>query len=171
MVFMDEDAGYVQLYRVLRERITEGVYEVGQRLPSISDLQAEFEVRSLTTVRAAQQMLVEEGMLRTEHGRGAFVIAREPAGGIDVAAVIEAAQEQLRLAQFGIQAQRANRVLIDLNDPGRPLTHHVLTTALADYAAKCRRDADGVGDDEAESLRAQAGEADQLTVDVESAAR
>lgn len=171
MWFMDEDAGYVQLYRVLRTRIAEGVYEVGQRLPSISDLQTEFEIRSLTTVRAAQQMLVEEGMLRTEHGRGAFVVAREPAGGIDVAAVIEAAQEQLRLAQFGIQAQRTNRVLIDLNDPGRPLTYHVLTAALADYSAKCHGEADDIGGDEADSLREQAGEADQLTITFESAVR
>ncbi|WP_112273650.1 GntR family transcriptional regulator [Lentzea terrae] len=46
-----------------------------ERHTSINQLQDEYDVPSLNTIRRAQQMLVEEGYLRTEQGRGAFVIA------------------------------------------------------------------------------------------------
>lgn len=69
-------------YRViasrLRERIDSGVYPIGSRLPSISALKAEFEVKGLNTVRDAQQILIDEGMLRPEQGVGVWVVAKSP---------------------------------------------------------------------------------------------
>ncbi len=65
----------------LRRRIVAGEWAVGDRLPPIKDLQDEYEAQSLNTVRSAQQALVEEGLLETHQGRGAFVISLTPLEG------------------------------------------------------------------------------------------
>lgn len=67
---------YQAVAEVLRTRIADGTYAVGERLPSIARLMTEFEVSGLNTVRHAQQLLVQEGVLSTEQGVGAWVIAR-----------------------------------------------------------------------------------------------
>ena len=65
----------------LRRRIMAGEWVVGDRLPPIKDLQDEYEAQSLNTVRSAQQALVEEGLLETHQGRGAFVVSLTPLEG------------------------------------------------------------------------------------------
>ncbi len=67
---------YQAIADTLRERIAAGTYPVGGRLPSIVELQREFDVPGLNTIRDAQQVLVREQLLRTEQGVGAFVIAQ-----------------------------------------------------------------------------------------------
>lgn len=62
----------------LRRRIIDGEWEIGDRLPPIKVLQAEYDAQSLNTVRAAQQALVDEGLLETHQGRGAFVVSLTP---------------------------------------------------------------------------------------------
>lgn len=64
---------------ILRERIASGHYPVGNKLPSIAVLQDEFSIKGLNTIRQAQQTLVDEGLLRTEQGVGAWVIAKTSA--------------------------------------------------------------------------------------------
>src|SRR5699024_2880010 len=75
---------YEAIYDALRARIEAGEFAVGDRLPSISSLQDEYDVPSLGTVRAAQQLLVEDGMIRTEQRRGAFVTSAESAHVLDL---------------------------------------------------------------------------------------
>ena len=72
---MDTRPDYQRIYDALLARLAEPEWKIGEKLPSISDLQEEYNVPSLNTVRRAQQMLVDDGYLRTEQGRGAFVIA------------------------------------------------------------------------------------------------
>lgn len=166
---MGRDAEYVQLYRRMRAKIGSGEWAVGQQVPSLVELKAEFGNASPTTIRTAQQMLVDEGMLRIERGRGAFVTAREPSGGIDVGAVLEQAMSHLQLAQFGFEAQRSGHLLINLDDPTRPLTRQVLTEALTKWAAERHQAVDQMNDqDEAESLLAQAREAERLMLDIDA---
>lgn len=62
----------------LRRRVLAGEWAVGDRLPPIKDLQDEYKAHSLNTVRSAQQVLVEEGLLQTHQGRGAFVVSLTP---------------------------------------------------------------------------------------------
>lgn len=169
---MSQDAEYVQLYRQMRSKIGTGQWAVGQQVPSLAELKREFGGSSATTIRNAQQMLVDEGMLRIEPGRGAFVTAREASGGIDVAAVLEQARAHLELAQYGLDAQRNRQVLIDLDDPTRPLTYQVLAQALTAFALDRRQAADGFESQaEAETVLAQAREADRLTADIEATVR
>jgi GntR family transcriptional regulator len=63
---------YQWIAGTLRERIVRGEYRRGGQLPTEEMLVREFDV-SRITVRAALDLLVAEGMLRRERGRGTFV--------------------------------------------------------------------------------------------------
>jgi len=63
---------HYQLRELLRDEITSGFWEVGERLPSEYEICKKFEL-SRTTVREALDALVSEGLLRREKGRGTFV--------------------------------------------------------------------------------------------------
>lgn len=56
----------------LRDKITAGQYEPGDRLPSEREMVASYGVSRLT-VREALNLLRAEGVVVTEHGRGIFV--------------------------------------------------------------------------------------------------
>ena len=102
---------YETLYTELRARIERGEFAVGDRLPSISTLQEQYDIHSLGTVRAAQQLLVEDGMIRTEQGRGAFVTSIESARTIDPGDALNDAIAQVRRAQAALARQQVRRVI------------------------------------------------------------
>lgn len=129
---MTKSPQYETLYSELRTRLERGEFSVGDRLPSISSLQKQYDIRSLGTVRAAQQLLVEDGMIRTEQGRGAFVVSIESARDIDPDDALNDAIAQIRRAQAALTRQQVRRVTfdLDLNDD----TYYVLSSALTDWA-------------------------------------
>jgi GntR family transcriptional regulator len=63
---------YYQLKEILEGRIESGEYQVGNRFPTDEELCVEYKL-SRGTVRRAVDMLVEDGKLRREQGRGTFV--------------------------------------------------------------------------------------------------
>jgi DNA-binding GntR family transcriptional regulator len=63
---------YQQLADILRQRIADGTYAPGQKIPPLLDLQAEFSLSSMT-VRRAVGVLAGEGLLVRVPGRGTFV--------------------------------------------------------------------------------------------------
>ena len=65
-------AQYERLAGMLRDRIAAGVYAREDKLPSEMELMDESGL-SRSTVRHALKVLVDEGLVRTERGRGAFV--------------------------------------------------------------------------------------------------
>lgn len=63
---------YIQLAEVLRQRISDGRYPVGSRLPTEVDLVEETGY-SRDTVRAAVRLLRESGWVTVTHGLGTFI--------------------------------------------------------------------------------------------------
>ncbi len=63
---------YFQVKENLLEKIQNGYYEVGDLIPSESELQESYKV-SRITIRRAIQELVQEGHLFTQQGKGTFV--------------------------------------------------------------------------------------------------
>lgn len=63
---------YQQLYEQLEGRIRSGQWKPGDRIPPESELITQYEV-SRITVRKVLAMLVAEGLLVRERGRGSFV--------------------------------------------------------------------------------------------------
>lgn len=67
-------AVYRQVAAILRQRIEDGTYAPGRRLPSITGLVQEFGIAQLTA-RKALHLLVEEGLAEMSPGMGTYVRA------------------------------------------------------------------------------------------------
>jgi GntR family transcriptional regulator, phosphonate transport system regulatory protein len=66
---------YAQIAEKLRQNINQGVYGIGEQLPTESQLAERFEVNR-HTLRQAIALLKNEGLLRVDRGRGTFVAAK-----------------------------------------------------------------------------------------------
>jgi GntR family transcriptional regulator len=62
---------YIQVASVMRRRIETRQWRPGTRIPSLLELEREFQVARVT-VRQAVHVLSEEGLLRSQQGRGTF---------------------------------------------------------------------------------------------------
>ncbi|HKT03490.1 MAG TPA: GntR family transcriptional regulator [Rugosimonospora sp.] len=142
-------ARYQEIADDIRAKIKDGTYPVGSQLPSISRLQAEYVVSGLNTIRAAQQVLAEEGMLESRQGIGVFVTATESAREIDIPAAVAAARDTLTavLAAFDAQARRSVTFDLDKIEDA----DFVLVESLREFAARQRDEAEHDADGNAES--------------------
>ncbi|MET7294907.1 GntR family transcriptional regulator [Streptomyces griseoloalbus] len=68
---------YEQIAAVLAARIADGTYPPRRRIPSEAAIVEEFSV-SRPTARAAVQLLVERGLVRTVRGKGSYVVDNPP---------------------------------------------------------------------------------------------
>lgn len=66
------EPNYIQLVRIFQDQISTGLLRPGDRLPSESQLCKNHHI-SRMTVRRAINILVEQGFVVTERGRGTFV--------------------------------------------------------------------------------------------------
>lgn len=67
---------YHQIAGILRQRIEDGIFPAGGRLPAEDELAAEFDV-SRATIRQAVGELVMEGLVVRRQGRGTYVEKRD----------------------------------------------------------------------------------------------
>ena len=63
---------YLQIKKVIQQRIASGEWPAGQKLPSENDLVAALDVSRMTINRALRE-LTQEGLIRRVHGIGSFV--------------------------------------------------------------------------------------------------
>lgn len=63
---------YLQVATALRQRINSGQWLVGQKIATLEQLENEFQVARVT-IRQAVDLLQQEGLLKSEQGRGTFV--------------------------------------------------------------------------------------------------
>ncbi len=71
-----KEKAYIQLYRQLRQDITDGIYKYGSKLPS-KRLLAEESGVSVITVEHSYCLLCDEGYTESRERRGYFVIYKE----------------------------------------------------------------------------------------------
>ena len=131
---------------MLRARIQNGEYPLGSQLPGISALQEEFDVPGLQTIRSAQQLLVEEGMLQTRQGVGAFVTSTTSLRQVDVMATLITVRDSASAAIAALAAAR-RRVTFDF-DVEDDDAYFVLTDALREWVARQQ----GEAEDETDNL-------------------
>lgn len=163
-------ATYNELADVFRSRIVSGEWGLGTKIPSISELQDQHGIRSLNTVRAAQQRLVEEGMLETRQGVGAFVVGTKSLTSVDVRGELTQVRDRLTTVLAAVDSQGHHRVTIDLDDPAEPHLYFVLTDALREWAGNIRgRVVDAPEDPNAPAFIEWAAAADRLLRRVEEA--
>ena len=62
-----------QITRDLRHRFDAGEFSVGDRFETFTELQRRYVVDGVGTIQAALEPLWNEGILRSEQGRGTFV--------------------------------------------------------------------------------------------------
>ncbi|GAA4563544.1 hypothetical protein GCM10023176_07650 [Micromonospora coerulea] len=66
------EAAYLQVARDIREQISSGELEPGDKLPSFAALCEHYEV-SNTVIRAAMLLLKAEGLIDGRQGKGVYV--------------------------------------------------------------------------------------------------
>ena len=71
-------ARYREISEDLRRRIAADEFSPGQQLPTIAALQEHYDVPGLNTIRQAQQLLVDDGLVETRQGVGVFVLRTDP---------------------------------------------------------------------------------------------
>lgn len=69
------DAPFLQVAKILERRISDGLYEPDERMPSESELMSEFEI-GRNTARAAVAWLRDAGLVETVPTRGTFVVKK-----------------------------------------------------------------------------------------------
>jgi DNA-binding transcriptional regulator YhcF (GntR family) len=149
-------ARYHEIADDLRSRIKAGEWKVGDKLPGISALQDHYQVeKSLGTIRSAQQLLVVDGMLRTEQGVGAFVTATKPVRAvIDLVATLTEAHNLITDALTAARNAKG-MVTFDLMNPDDG-GYFVLDTALQEFADRIRaeaQDEEDAADDSSEAAK------------------
>jgi len=112
-------ARYQTIAEDLARRISAGEWSIGSALPPIAQLQSEYGGCALNTIRAAQQLLVDDGILETISGRGAYVL-RQP--DLDLGReeakrkleiVRDAASDALRALSAPVTAEQPRPALLD----------------------------------------------------------
>ena len=68
---------YVQIAAALRQRIEDGRWSPGDKISTLEELEAEFQVARVT-VRQAVDILEKEGLVQRQQGRGTFVTGIPP---------------------------------------------------------------------------------------------
>lgn len=66
---------YREIAHDLRAQLAAGRFQVGDKLPSIAELQDTYDVPGLNTIRQALALLIDEGLLESVQGRGTYVTA------------------------------------------------------------------------------------------------
>ena len=74
----DDGPKYMQAYRVLQTRLKSGLYPVGGRIPTESELSSYFDISRLT-IRRALDLLVQDGYIESRQGSGYRVVTLSPA--------------------------------------------------------------------------------------------
>lgn len=101
-------ARYREIADDIDKRIAGGEFPPGEQLTSITSLMEHYRVPGLNTIRQAQQLLVDGGLIETRQGVGAFVLRSEPRlRPVDVLAELRVAWAALNTATTALKKTEA----------------------------------------------------------------
>lgn len=113
-------ARYVQLASVIRQKIVANEWPVGTGLPTVEAFARELGIAKVT-VRQAYGLLVHEGLIASERGRGTRVTASPVSAGQDIRAAIN----------DWLDVPDGFRIRMLEKEPGVALPHSLLLTGQA----------------------------------------
>lgn len=102
---MARTSRFIEIADDLRRRLAAGEWPVGSAIPGISALQDEYNGAALETIRKAQKVLADEGLLEPRQGSGTFVVALpDPAvaSAVELREVVADLQDALAAAQAAL---------------------------------------------------------------------
>jgi GntR family transcriptional regulator len=70
---MSKSPAYLVMYTEVKKSIVNGLYAIGELLPTEAELEKQFDV-SRTTVRRAMELLARDGLVEIKQGRGTMVL-------------------------------------------------------------------------------------------------
>lgn len=118
----DSRPAYLQVAEALRTEISHGRLNPGQRLPSVRDLSARFEIAAVT-VQNALRVLREEGLIVSRSTRGYYVrdeLPEPPAASAEYALIrdhLEAVQATIEQLASRISHLEDALLATDAGDP------------------------------------------------------
>ena len=135
------ESAYLQLYRQLKQAISDGLYPPGSRLPSKRQLASELGI-SVVTAQHALELLADEGRAEARQRSGFYALTQGPA-------VPPASLEQMRLPPsvpedfpFSTLAKIMRRTLLDKGErilaKSPPCGTAELRGAIRQYLARSR---------------------------------
>lgn len=73
MQFTDDMPIYMQIARIIKEKIALGQLKSGDKFPSIREIASEYKVNP-NTVQRSTQLLEQEGIIFSKRGIGSFIV-------------------------------------------------------------------------------------------------
>jgi GntR family transcriptional repressor for pyruvate dehydrogenase complex len=135
----------LELVEALSARIRDQRYPAGERLPTESDIVAEFGV-SRTVVREAISKLQASGLVQTRHGVGTFVVGSGDARPFRISPQqMETLQDVIAVLELRIGVETEAAALAAQRRDARDLK--AMRTALDAFAAAVEAGRDAVGPD------------------------
>jgi GntR family transcriptional regulator len=126
---------YIQIADALREQLASGEYHANDKLPNEDELCDQFKA-SRGTVREAIRLLVGEGLLRREQGRGTFVNALQRSGMFTLTSFDDEMLRQNRMPSKYLLASEVSpardEVAKKLDIPAGEPVIHIVQLRLAD---------------------------------------
>lgn len=80
MELADNRPRWRQVHEIISARIKDGTYPPGTRVPSVVQLQGEFNIANVTAQKVHRQLRAD-GLVYSEPGMGSFVVDKPPADG------------------------------------------------------------------------------------------
>jgi GntR family transcriptional repressor for pyruvate dehydrogenase complex len=115
--------------RRLRERISQGAYRVGEKLPAEQELANEFGV-GRSSMREAVRTLQAAGYLRSSHGVGVFVVNQRPSAvAFDQSLVGGYTMSDLFEARVAIESSASALAALRLTDHHRETLESIIAAA------------------------------------------
>ncbi len=106
---------------MLRHRIAQGEFVAGSQLPTVAQLAEQYQLARIT-VRQAYAVLIAEGLITSQRGRGTFVVPQPHGPGSRLrSAINDPGAQDLR---FDILEQRSRVVLPENLARGQPTCPH-----------------------------------------------